>query len=478
MKKLIIFLIALLLLPVNVLAANCYTSDNINYYPGTQEAPTLLRDDVQQCITDGAGDGDTIHLKAGTEDWTTTTTSWTNKNLSIVGAGIDQTNILAAGIAFDITVTTKASFRVSGITFSGTTGGTGVVLLRGNGTDSSTYGWRIDHLRFNYSTQSGVVPILVKGITWGVIDNCYFEGTGYEAIISYGFVNSDDALVPKQYGKKSWELPLNLGTNEAVYIEDCHFLFSTTNLPFINDIWQGGRQVIRYNEINPGIVQAHPARGVYRAGAKYEIYNNVFTGGGYGVPSSLRGGTGVIFNNQVTGYVTNDFEIDNWRTCSTSTAPFDTRCDGGNAYDGNTAGESGWPCVDQVGRGTEGTYGSQPSVPLYGWKNGSESTCVGGGVCDNSVDIVLNADFDLCSSSPPPTLSTHLKTTGDGSPHTGGVLDYVNNGATPKPGYTPYGTYACGRYYHPLRDDIPGCNAVLGTGGTMAMGSGGTINLN
>ncbi|PXF56318.1 MAG: hypothetical protein C4B58_13905 [Deltaproteobacteria bacterium] len=379
-----------------------------------------------QAAVNSASDGDIVSIPSGTCAWTTAV-GWTDKNISVVGAGIGNTVITGDGSRFSIKANTKASFRVSGMTFSGNTGDS---ILVQNDLAAPTKGWRIDNIRFHYSSTSSTSHAVgIKGITWGVIDNCIFDGSAnYVAIYAYGYAQNDPV---DQYGKASWDLPLNLGSDEAIYVENCQFDFSS-NLPFVNDLWYGARMVIRHNTMIKGIIQTHSARANARGGLKLEVYNNTFTGNGFLRPSHIRSGTGVIFNNTVTGYQNNNFVIDNQRTCSA----FSTRCNGNDTTrDGNTPGEYGWPCLDQIGRGSGTALKVQPSVPLYAWNNGSSV-------------IVLNGDFDL-STSGPPYLSTHLKTKGDTPAHAGGVLDYVNNGTTPKPGYTPY------TYPHPLRQTEP-----------------------
>jgi hypothetical protein len=288
-------------------------------------------------------------------------------------------------------------------------------------------------------------------MSWGVIDHCVFEGEGYVTIETESYVDADGwPPGPKGMGGTAWDWPLNLGTDEAVYIEDNIWNFTDDAISGVNDIGYGGRQVFRRNIVNHAFFQTHSTRANNRGGLKYEIYGNIFDGSGNNTashpflwPALIRSGTGVIFNNTVSGYGgTNNFVIDNQRTCLDFTGNY-PRCDGTRSVDGNTAGEYGWPCLDQIGRGP-GPIGNQPSVPLVGWNNGSSPACATGGICNNSTLIERNGDFDMCLSSPPPVLATHIKTAGDMSAHAGGVLDYVNNGSIPKEGYTPY------PYPHPL----------------------------
>ena len=132
----------------------------------------------------------------------------------------------------------------------------------------------------------------------------------------------------------------------------------------------------------------------------------------------------MIFNNTVTNYQTNNFYLFDYRTCINYVGRF-SRCNGTNQYDGNTPGEWGWPCRDQIGRGSGGAVNvAQPSVPLYAWNNGAAR-------------VVVSGDFDQCLITPPHQ-DDHIKPV----PHSNGEIDYVDG--APMPGYTPY------VYPHPL----------------------------
>jgi hypothetical protein len=105
----------------------------------------------------------------------------------------------------------------------------------------------------------------------------------------------------------------------------------------------------------------------------WEIYNNtIFTDKGYYMPFRLRAGTGVVYNNSVTGNWANpNIGLDNVRTFETTAQ----KCDGTSNFDGNQD-SSGYPCRDQIGRGrdkwlwTEKTpYPPQETDPAYEWDN-------------------------------------------------------------------------------------------------------------
>jgi hypothetical protein len=73
---------------------------------------------------------------------------------------------------------------------------------------------------------------------------------------------------------------------------------------------------------------------------------------------NLRGGTGVIFNNAMSGSITGcnfDGIVDNVRSRWAAGSSIDgiRACDGGSPWDQNTSGQQGWHCRDQVGVGRD-----------------------------------------------------------------------------------------------------------------------------
>lgn len=395
---------------------------------------------VQSCVNN-ASNGDTINVASGTATWSGEI-SWTNKNIAIIGAGIGNTTITRNGTAFRITMTNATqSWRVSGFTFTGTSLNQLFYLNSGN-TNNPTKGWRIDHLRTNYS--SGAHEFFIQGISWGVIDHVTVDGSPHEISKLYGYMNSSahegPGCSPHCFGYWYWNRNLNLGSDEAVYFEDFTVNFNGGGTPAFFDLVYGGSAVLRHSNINGDYFITHSPRDDDRGGMKYEVYNNTFNGNGFFRFANLRSGTGVIFNNTVSGYQLNEINIDDQRAntpCLASSSDLGV-CNGSNPVDGNIEA-SGWPCVDSCGRGAVLNAGEngelQSNTPVYGWKNGTTSTCATGGTCNNSVLITING---ACL----PQGTTYWRTTGNA--HTNGQVDYVNNGNTPKPGYTAL------TYPHPL----------------------------
>ncbi len=397
---------------------------------------------IQTCVN-SAANGATINITAGSATWGNTV-SWTNKNIAIIGAGTGNTVITRdGGSAFKINMTNPTqSWRVSGMTFQGSNLNQ-LFHLASGGTKSATKGWRIDHIRSNYS--SGAHEFYIRGITWGLVDHVTFDGRPHEISKIYGYMDSSSDeganCSPHCYGYWYWNRNLNLGSDEAVYFENITVNFDGSGNPAFFDLVYGGSAVLRYSTINGDYVITHSPRNNDRGGMKYEIYNNTFNGKGFYRWVNLRSGTGVLFNNTVSGYQINEAHVDDQRAntpCAVSSSPLG-RCDGTNSRDGNIE-STGWPCLDSCGRGAVAGIGEnaaqQSNMPVYGWKNGSDASCATGGSCSNNVLIKING---ACL----PQGSTYWKTLS--SPHTNGHVDFVNNGNTPKPGYAPY------TYPHPLQ---------------------------
>ena len=411
--------------------------------------------DVQSCIN-VAVNGDTIRVRAGAATWATSV-SWTNKAISVIGAGIDQTVItLNNNTAFVVIMNAGGvnSWRISGFTF---TGAHNMTFNISSGTvNVPTKGWRIDHVRLNNTGGSSGWGFFSHGITWGLMDHLVIDGTPFPFAAIYGYLDTADestSCSPHCFGFSYWNRDLNLGSDEAIYIEDSVINFDGTGgAPSVQDLMYGGSVVIRHNTIKGAFFQTHATRYVQHGGMKYEVYNNTFTGMGFYRPAQLRSGTGVIFNNTVTGYSLQEFSIDGQRegtACQlTAAAPLNS-CNGTSPYDGNLE-PSGWPCLGGCGRGAVANWDERgrtlSNTPIYAWKNGTTATCATGGTCDNTVLVNLNG---ACG----PSMATYLRT--PSAPHANGQFDYVNNGNTPKPGYTPYA------YPHPNQaGSTSGNNAV------------------
>jgi hypothetical protein len=166
----------------------------------------------------------------------------------------------------------------------------------------------------------------------------------------------------------------------------------------------GGVYVFRFNTISKGpysgsVIEAHSLQCECRGFKKWEIYGNTIFGSDCWVPFFLRGGTGVIFNNVVTGeWNSKQITMDNVRSFK-GVGP--GLCDGTSSWDGNegTGDEAGYPCRDQIGRGADSyswpssaPYPSQPLEPVYAYGNTPSDVTVS--VNSNSAHhIKANRDY-------------------------------------------------------------------------------------
>lgn len=376
-----------------------------------------------QLALDATVDGDTVTIGSG--NCTAGQVDFANVNITIQGAGVGITNI--TGLRIIAFSPTKAAFRITGMTINTPIDSWKIDAY--TRSTAPTDRWRIDHVAFNYSGCAQNIAIWIYGLSWGLIDHAAFSGAGNGIFISSYVENSTEVNpwppdgTPGQ-GGTSWSLPLNLGSDEAVYIEDSTFTMPTGCYLGVSDSFYGGRRVFRYNTVTNLYWQNHAARGFERGGSVVnEVYNNDFnaTDAAWSRAIHIRSGTGVVFNNTLRGFF-NTMNVDNQRSNGQNTdSPFGA-CDGTSSWDGNTSGQSGWPCLDQIGRGSGTSFPNQPSVPLYVWNNGSASGCHTGGSCANDITM-----------------------TSDGDSHVASGRDYFNNGTTAKPGYTAY------TYPHPLQ---------------------------
>jgi len=382
-------------------------------------AASCQQQDVQKAIGE-AQDGDTILLAAGEATWVppdarTPSVLVGGKTITIQGAGVDKTFITDgsphAWTSLCLVVHGEGKpFRVTGVTFRKGTDARGASAI--NVSDSRD--WRVDHCKFDYN---GVGSALFSyGDSFGVIDNC-------------AIVRAYTAINVKGRGDESWKMPLSLGTADAVYIEDCTFTDVGPDGP--TDGYDGARYAFRHNTVTKtgavefigGVGHHGFDSGGFRSTFSCEVYANTFTGDGWLFGRS-RGGTGVIFDNSVTGKV-GFYDLCYYRSSDKEDVKklvggWGPMCDGTNALDGNEDA-TGYPGRDQPGRATDaGRDTPQLLEPVYAWGN-----TLNGQVAHVAVQDLGGRSFE------------HIK---EGR-------DFCNH--TPRPGYKPYA------YPHPLRSQWP-----------------------
>jgi hypothetical protein len=448
-------------------------------------AATCSQTDVQKAI-DSAKGGDTVLVPAGNCTWATANANnasvYVEKAITLKGAGIDQTIITDStnydgnGKEVAIAVTGRAgqNMRISGFTFISATGDSkGVISLKNSNATAATVwkGARVDHCKFTINGLS----IYVGPAVYGVIDNCMFDHRivgGYYDIQVYG--------LGRNFNSESFRLPNPIGTDNAMYIEDCTFISAGAVAGNV-DSYDGAHVVTRYCSFTNGGIQLHDTAYTGLRGSRHnEIYNNTFyTDVPVAKAVAFRSGTGVIHDNVFSGQYGNCVSL----VCYRCGVPASSQggiedhwgyCNYGNTCDVNSSSYgNGYPCFDQIGRVTDQGSGSadacyeqalkwpgparelgpaQPLEPLYAWNN----KCYPGETLQQaqaeSYDAaIIVPDFctTFCSNS-------GLSCTQDSDCTKGGtcsvkrcVPDYIMSGRdyydqTVKPGYVAYS------YPHPL----------------------------
>jgi len=283
------------------LARNSWAVCSWNGNSGTVAAPYAVTD-LADCVSDAADKaGDVvINIPACDVTWTTDvdvdmTSGFSNvTSLSILGNGTipalgstGNTKITDKGINF--TGVLGKGFRVANIYYSGApTTYQAFLVVRG-----SSKSWRIDHITFDINDRA----LLVYGETYGLLDHC----NGYS---HSQFANVAENTNGSGGGNSSWIKGSALGSADAVYLED-------NNIEYVNqggeemmmfcDGDQGGRIVVRHNILKNHYLGGHDASSNNRSVLQYEMYDN-FLETTYTSSEDLiahRGGTGVIFNNDM-----------------------------------------------------------------------------------------------------------------------------------------------------------------------------------
>jgi hypothetical protein len=312
-------------------------------FHGRADAATLTASSCSaaavQAAINASSTGDTVQVPAGTCSWDGATVTIPNRvNITLKGAGVDATVIRSAFGARALAIVFGSS-RVTGFTWN-----CGHIQVDGEQ-------WRIDHNTFTCSSaQEGV---FVRGerktaSPKGVVDHNAFVN---QRVLVFDYPG---VSLAELQGTTHWAAAPQLGTEEAVYVEDNTFVFTQ----FFNaiDCNYSGRYVFRFNDVQDVYLEAHSTQGFNRACRKWEIYGNTIRQ----VSRSmyfimfLRGGAGINFGNVATGTfgAAPNIVINNIRSCRDPGSGVG-QCTGTAAWDGNASGQTGYLCRDQIGAGQD-----------------------------------------------------------------------------------------------------------------------------
>jgi len=326
-------------------------------------AKSTSLNDVQASV-DSAKSGDIIRIPSGNSKWTSSLQIPDNKKITLFGSGMESTVISTEATTSGSLINMHGSgSRITNMGFRlGNDNGVGITVRR--------KGWRIDHCRFENSIDQIIEGVDARGFPEdngnpvGVVDHCDFNNIRV-------LVTGDASLMANAI----WAEPLGLGTNNAVFFEDC--VFNYTIFSNAVDANYGGRYVFRHNTVNDGYIEVHSIQGTNRAARSWEIYGNTINqvNRDMWAPFFLRGGTGVVFDNIITGKWSSGptIVVDNYR--SFVALGDGGLCDGTSPWDGNQE-SNGYPARDQIGRSTDqwlwttaNPYPPQALEPFYQWNN-------------------------------------------------------------------------------------------------------------
>jgi hypothetical protein len=333
----------------------------------TVGAATCSASDVQGAVNKAAA-GDTVTIPAGTCTWTTAVNWTAPANVTLIGAGSQSVTgggdvtVIVDGIsrgsgsdvaALAITTNAAGKFRLSGVTFRGsgnsaTYTDNGTVRIGGTSTQV-----RVDHVHFDNIRRQA----MSTGGVYGVMDHTVFD-------MAAGGL--DNAFRPEgvfaTFGDPEWATSTSFGSSQFFYVEDSVF-----NNGVINDCIDGGRQVFRHNTFTNTWAQTHPtgSQGRRRGCRAMEIYQNTFNGGACSPTCFntyyMSSGTALIWGNNAGSSYQNLVSLHSMRrnngTYSQSATPAGwgycgtSFNGGGSKWDGNNDASSGYPCLDQPGRG-------------------------------------------------------------------------------------------------------------------------------
>jgi len=351
-------------------------------------AASCSRADVQTAI-DTAVDADRVLVPGGNCTWSSQVIIPDTKGIALVGAGIDVTiitdNLLTADVLELNMVAGNSLTSVNGFTFdqNGISKSQGTIAFRGSGGQDR---FRIHDLKLTNLRSRGIRYNGSGNELYGLIDNCILEApfdASVQSISLFGGGGGGD--------RGQFAFPFGLGTGNFIFVEDCTF-----NNTFRNDTsmdsFSGARYVFRHNTINGANIGHHGADSGNRAGIhSFEIYENTFDNQGANLARAFffRSGSGVVYNNTVTGNYTlsSALSVSNFRSRPQNFPPWGS-CDGTSIWDENQVGQSGYACLDQIGHIFGVTSGGSNTLEgLYEWSNTLNGSNIDFNVTENDPDI-------------------------------------------------------------------------------------------
>jgi hypothetical protein len=283
MKNRSFVIILVLLIPINLSSQTTYISTSLDF----NEVNGLVALAV---------DGDTIILPEGQANWTEVLKIGTAITLQGQGKGSTfLTSNTTEDYGIEIKINSAGIFRMTELTISNEAIEGGMNIREGSFENGF---FIIDNCHFQHCTSRA---INVWRFVYGLISNCTFENNATSDIAVYA--DNDD----------SWLRISSLGTEDAVYIEDCTFNYTGDGKDPEHSIASndGARYVFRYNTVTCNTrtstyhfgapIDVHgnctSGRGAFSA----EIYQNTIISDSYrGI--HIRGGEGVIYENYLYKY--------------------------------------------------------------------------------------------------------------------------------------------------------------------------------
>lgn len=356
---------------------------------------------VQNAMS-SAQPGDIVAVPSGNCTWSSFNIS---DGIHVRGAGTGLTNITLSG-TITINKHSSRSVELSGFSFFKSGGGNASRMFRVTGQ------WQNEppliHDNEFIVNGAGIFRYETNG---GVVYNNLFRGQWDDSAFQHKI--DDDT--------QSWSTADTMGTRDSngkrnLYVEDNVFEGMANQATDFDD---AARVVFRYNTLNNASFNSHGLATSPIGVRHYEIYNNTFNYTDKSVNQNwhiwLRGGTGVIFDNDIE-----DINGTQWGNKTELHLSVRAAVDGGVAGCCRT-----WACDHQIGQNHDGS--SQFLDALTLWNN------------SGTVSYSLSDNWsNSCGQD---------------------MRDFLQNGrdfvfsSSPKSGYTSY------PYPHPLRTNVVRPNA-------------------